>query len=594
MSSTDVHSPDRSLLFARLTVGLIQGLALFGLVHWGDELGGGLAAGYVALLMVAALVPAVVLGGMGVLRRPSLVIWTLIAAAVVGGLGLYQAAYWAESANADLPPPPMIGAMLVGLFIAHGLVLAGDAERRWVASYDRYFDVAWKDAVRLALVVAFVGALWLILGLGALLFNLIGLKQFGRLISEPAFIFPVTAVVLALAVHLTDIRAGLVRGVRTLALTLLSWLLPLMTLLAAGFLAALPFTGLQPLWSTQSAAAILLTAAAALIVLVNAAYQEGERADFPPRTLKWAARTAAVLLTPLVAIAAYGVALRTTQYGLTPARVVSMACLLVGGAYALGYLAAALGGGPWMKRLEATNIAVAGLVLAVLLALLSPLADPGRLSVADQVGRLKSGKVAPEQFDYAFLRFGSGRYGREALDRLIADPPGPAGKVIAARAAAAKARTSRYELPTLPTAESAKFVALAAGETLPAGFLAQTWAKGDEPFAGCEDRSDCAAVVRDMDGDGVSEVIVLTWNRRSIYRQQTNGWARAGLLAGESCATDAAAVRAGKVAVEPPAPWRDLVIDGRRLVVEPLAKCPAASAKAGEAKMAAEIRRLTR
>jgi hypothetical protein len=48
-----------------------------------------------------------------------------------------------------------------------------------------------------------------------------------------------------------------------------------MTLIAVFFLLALPFTGLESLWSTRRATSILLTAAAVLIVLINAAYQAG-------------------------------------------------------------------------------------------------------------------------------------------------------------------------------------------------------------------------------------------------------------------------------------------------------------------------------
>ncbi|MBL7372883.1 DUF4153 domain-containing protein, partial [Escherichia coli] len=92
------------------------------------------------------------------------------------------------------------------------------------------------------------------------------------------------------AVQLTDVRDGLIRGVRTVALMLLSWLLLVITVLTAGFLAALPFTGLEPLWATRSATAMILAAAAALIILINTAYQDGEADNLPPRVLRIATR----------------------------------------------------------------------------------------------------------------------------------------------------------------------------------------------------------------------------------------------------------------------------------------------------------------
>ena len=96
---------------------------------------------------------------------------------------------------------------------------AAPAAGNWVvlADYRRYFDAGWKDAVRLALSAAFVGALWAMLGLGAALFHLIDLQFFAKLITKHWFAFPVTATAFALAVHLTDARAGLVRGARGMA-----------------------------------------------------------------------------------------------------------------------------------------------------------------------------------------------------------------------------------------------------------------------------------------------------------------------------------------------------------------------------------------
>jgi hypothetical protein len=52
----------------------------------------------------------------------------------------------------------------------------------------------------------------------------------------------------------------------------------MMALIAACFLIALPFTGLEPLWSTHHATAVLLGAAAALIFLRPATAQQRQNA----------------------------------------------------------------------------------------------------------------------------------------------------------------------------------------------------------------------------------------------------------------------------------------------------------------------------
>src|SRR4029077_12012456 len=161
-----------------------------------------------------------------------------------------------------------------------------DAERKFMASYPTHFDVAWKLAVQVALSAVFVGVFWLVLWLGANLFELINLGFLRRLIEHRWFAIPATTLATAAALHVTDVRAGLVRGVRTLLLVLMSWLLPVMTLIAAGFIAGLFVTGLEPLWQTQHAAALLLIAAAVLIILINATYQDGDPGRAGPRLLR--------------------------------------------------------------------------------------------------------------------------------------------------------------------------------------------------------------------------------------------------------------------------------------------------------------------
>jgi Domain of unknown function (DUF4153) len=181
-----------------------------------------------------------------------------------------------------------------------------------------------------------------------------------------------TTLAFALAIHVTDVQAHIVRGVRTLALTLLSWLMPLFALIAAGFLASLPFTGLDPLWATGNGTSLVLPAAAALAVLINAAYQDGVREQPVALVLRGAGMLAAVALTPLVAIAAYAMMLRVNQYGWTAERVIVAACTVVAAGYAAGYGLAAVTARPWLRPIETASVVMALVVWAVILALFSP------------------------------------------------------------------------------------------------------------------------------------------------------------------------------------------------------------------------------
>jgi hypothetical protein len=258
-----------------------------------------------------------------------------------------------------------------------------------------------------------------VISLGAMLFQLIGIEAAPRIIFSDKFRWISSAVAFALGVHLTDADAGLTRGARQIGLALLSWLAILMTAILTAFLAALPFAGLETLWDTKRATVLLLNAAATMILLINAAYQAGD----PPRSafLRLVVRFSALPLVIIVGLAALGLWLRVNQYGFTPARVLAAAELLIVAVYAAGYLAAAAKPGAWLSLIRPVNIGAALFVAAVLSALMTPLLDPARVSVADQVARLDRGVVEPDDFDFGFLNDArSGRWGQAALAKLAA------------------------------------------------------------------------------------------------------------------------------------------------------------------------------
>ena len=566
------HSDDRQLGFIRLAIGLAQGVALYllfrlaegGSPNWSSTH----PEAFAPMLLVAFFLPPVLLAGVGRLRWTTLLIWGVIAAAAVAFLAWHDITR--QVGNLDRQPTmPMFAVSAAALFIAHHLIVPADRERRLIAKFPTYFDAAWMAGVQLVLSIAFAGAFWLLLFLGAALFNIIGLSFLGDLIQQGWFSFPLTGLAFATAVHLTDVRDGLIRGVRTIALMLLSWLLLVLTVLVGGFLAALPFTGLDGLWETKSASALVLAAAGALIILINAAYQDGRADNLPPAVLRTAVRVASVLLTPLILIAFWGLSLRIGQHGLTPDRIIALACAIVGAAYALGYGLGALvpfvrKGSPWMKALEMTNIVTAVLEVAVILALFTPLADPGRLSVADQVARLNSGKVAPDAFDYGFLGFESGQVGRAALSRLVqSDNP-----AIAAPARKAFEADGRYDLD--PVAEPKVDVVVGAwpaDRPLPPEFTADFQSPG--MLASCRNRGDCAATLQDMNGDGAPEILLATQVGLTLYvRDPDGGWGEEGTYpvyrcVGEGDTPDPRELLKSGALKPHPAAWPDLDTGGR-------------------------------
>lgn len=562
----------------RLGVGLTQGVLLYLLQHAQDLKAWPATQPLVfaPLVLTVAFAPFVILAGVGALRRTSLIVWGLVAAAFAAYLAFHGA--WNGVDGDKMPDAPVFLAIAVGLFIAHHLIQPAQAERKFVASYHGYFDVTWMHGVQMVLSAGFTGVFWILLFLGSALFKLIGIEAFQKLIAEPAFAIPATTTIFAAAVQLTDVRSTLVRGVRTVALTLLAWLLPLMALIAAAFLASLPFTGLEPLWKTKAATALLLTAAAHLIVLINAAYQDGE--DAPPVVLKWAARLAGLLLVPISALAAYGLSLRIGQHGLTPERVFAAAFVVIAAGYALGYTIAAVRPGVWMKGLEKTNVALAFVSLALLLALFTPIADPARLSVNDQVARLERGTVKAEAFDFQFLRFDSGRYGKAALDRLKADK----NPDIAKRAREVAARDKKL-MPESGKPDFAKVTVYPAGAKLPDTFVRQDW--GADPGSFCIGQgSVCSALLLDIDGDGIDEVLMAA-GAFDVFKLVDGRWRKTAEASSACNGSDLEkALKAGPIRMAEPVQRRDILVGDLRLTVKPTeAGCPAkAPAVAGTKK----------
>ena len=460
-------------LAVRLAVGLVQGIALYLLLE-AERHHLFPTTQQMALVFVFAFVPILFLQGLGTVRLSRLLVWCAVAAAVAAGLGYYAA--WRDTGAQFSGGRFAAGLFLApGLFIAHALVLGGDADRRFMATYPTHFDVAWKLALQLVLVAMFEIAFWLLLLLGAVLFNMIGLSFLRELIGHDWFIYPATALVVAGGFHLTDMQPAIVRGMRNLVLVLFSWLLPLMTLLAAGFLCALPFTGLEPLWRTGHASGELLGATAVLVILINAMFQDGRGEH--PAVLRYAGIIAAVALVPLAELAGYALVLRVQQYGWTTDRVATAATVLVAGFYAIGY--AVSGGAAWRsaeadRALEFRRLSfgIGGVAVPVLAHRRSGPHRGEQPGGAAAIGRGQCGEI---RFQLSAVQRpalrpgGAGQAGplRQCRDR----PPCPRGA----------GRHFCTALGSRPQIEPAMLGAIAVypkGKSLPVPFAAQKWTRG--------------------------------------------------------------------------------------------------------------------
>jgi hypothetical protein len=590
--------PGRSLFARRLLTGIFQGLVLYLLLNAAVNHSGIATTPllFFPLFLVALFIPPTLIVGLQRMRGVRLAMWAAVLTGVVAIIGVHDA--WRSagagivgiqaSDSAGVPLPSLAVTVYSGVivFIAYCLILAGEAARSWFAPYESYFEFSWKLGLQVWLSALFVSALFLVLGLGAALFMLLKLSFLGRLLLQLWFNIPVGAMAFASALHITDVRPDIIRGSRTLVLSLFSWLLLVLVVIVGAFLAFLPLTGLELLWATRFATWILLGVAALKIVFVNAVFKGGPGADPAPRVLRVCMRISCLMLPVLVILATYALALRIKQYGLTPQRILACAGVFVAYFYAIGYAWAALARTDTLAKISPVNVLTAWVSVAVLVAVFTPLADPARLSVDSQVERLVSGRVEAEKFDYDFLRHRSARYGLQALVRLQEETTATDAATIrelSAQAAHEPGRgpsgATRADAATrLDAATLAHNIVLRTpGHPIPATFLSTDWERATQTWMlpSCLNVASlkCDAYVVDLTGDHKSNVVLFP-NSGSIgfVFDQARG-AQWELVGKFSIAPDCAAIRDALangtfMLIEPQ--LRDIRVNGRRVEVEPV------------------------
>lgn len=575
MTPLSAPLPRPIALSVRLIAGAAAGLFLAYLIETAPGVGGetfaqswrGITASAVALGIF------VLWAGAAAMRVSSLVAWTTIALILLVLTGWHEevvvdgAAVFLGTASGWLIIP--------FLFIAHELVSSADQARRWIAPYETYFDEAWLRGVQLVMAIVFAILFWGILALGAVLLGFIGFDWLKELLDEVFFNLPVIGLALAAAVNLGDVQPKLLASVRGLGLGVLSWLLPVITTVGVVFAVSLLFSGLAPLWATNAATATLLSACVGFVLLINAAYQQGDVERSVHVVLKWCVRAAALLLLVFAVLAAWSLWLRIDQYGLTPARVMAALAVVIALAYGLAYSAAAVWPGRWMRGLEPANIGLAVFKAACFLAVMTPVAAPARLGVADQMARLERGVLSVETLDWWLLADKTGTYGERALEALSkGDDPALAAKAKLALADNLGPRPVREDAPAPdqpPKPDLSNIpVVLPKGGALPASFLATDFRQtngGSMPgclrFNGDKDTASCSAALLDLNDDGKPEVLIGEGSSLAILTERADGWV--GNVGYLDLGGDAAlAFERGEIA-SAPAAWRDVIVGGKRI-----------------------------
>ena len=292
--------------------------------------------------------------------------------------------------------------------------------QRW--RYEDLFQQAWNSVFRVLYALIIVGIFLLLLKLWSRLFLMLGIEFFELHFWSQTFMCFSVPLVFALGMYMGGRSEKIIGQMRGMLFGACGLLLPLIALISVLFTLTLPFTGLDRIWATGYSTPILLVLAGAQLFLLNGVFQEGGQPRPYPKWLMRFVEFSLLCLPILAALAFYSSWLRVEQYALSPQRFIALALALLCSLYGLAAVWAVVLRSPaWLSNLRITNPALALLFCVLLVLINTPVLNPIRLSVDDQVQRLLDGRTNAHAFDAHYLRFGLGKAGEEAYAQLQMD-----------------------------------------------------------------------------------------------------------------------------------------------------------------------------
>ena len=310
---------------------------------------------------------------------------------------------------------------VVATALALPLFQAGFHRRRFGTSYSEIYGHVWTDAISAAGALAFTGLSWLVLLLLSELYHLLRIDLLRNLMEEGAFGWTFSGLAAGAALGTIRNQLKVLATMQTVVLLVASLLAVPLALGLVVFLLATAVSGPQVLWdATRSATPLLLACAAGAFVLTNAIARQDDETMTGSRAMRVAGWTLAAVILPLAVFAAASMGLRIGQYGLAPERLWGFVAILVALVCGVAYWVALVRGrkAGWASHLRKATFQLGLVVCGLALLLALPILDFGAISARNQVARLESGKVSPQNFDFAALRWDFGDAGREALKRL--------------------------------------------------------------------------------------------------------------------------------------------------------------------------------
>ncbi|MGK9416686.1 DUF4153 domain-containing protein [Pseudomonas cedrina] len=401
-----------------LLIGLIQGLVFYyaGQLHRLSE-----TLFFVTGTVVLVGGTTLQLLGEKALRWRSL-LPTLAFTVLMGGMTLWVCQGLEPEGNPRWAINSWAISLVVLSYVCATFLFAWPASKgqRW--RYEDLFLQAWSSVFIVLYALILVAVFLLLLKLWGQLFLMLGIEFFERHFWSKLFLCLCLPLVFALGMYLAARSDKVIGQMRGMLLSACGLLLPLIALISLLFTLTLPFTGLARIWATGYSTPILLVLAGAQLFLLNGVFQDGVQPRPYPKWLTHFIELSLLCLPILAALAFYSSWLRVEQYALSPLRFIALALAVLCCLYGLAAVwAVALRSPVWLGNLRVTNPALALLFCVLVVLINTPLLDPLRLSVDDQVRRLLDGRIKAEAFDAHNLRFGLEKAGQEAYAKLQAD-----------------------------------------------------------------------------------------------------------------------------------------------------------------------------
>ncbi len=286
-------------------------------------------------------------------------------------------------------------------------------------SYSRLFKLSWRNFIIFGECWLFVLIFWGILNLGAALFDILDIEFFSELLINEWFWIPTLTLAFAFASVIFRKLLNIEDNIAFLLQTLIKFLLPVLSVISLGFLATLPFTGLNKLWETGSGSLLVMWLQVLTLFFVNTVYKD-DSSVHPYHMLLHRPVFISVALLPVYSvISAYGIYLRVEQHGLTVDRCWGILIWFLLACFSFSYLVGIITKRDnWLEPLSKINIVMGWVVLVSMLAVNSPLLNFQSLSTNSQIARLDADKVTIEKFDYYYFEHSLGRQGYLAMQLL--------------------------------------------------------------------------------------------------------------------------------------------------------------------------------